>query len=83
MRARKVRQNQERLRIDEIWQETGYIFVQEDGLPVDPDPFEGIPDCLHAPRATKPDPARSSPSSRDRTPPTRCGGSLGQGKTRS
>lgn len=37
MRAHKVRQNQERLRIGEIWQETGYIFVQENGLPVDPD----------------------------------------------
>lgn len=37
MKAHKVRQNQERLLLGEAWHETGYIFVQEHGLPIDPD----------------------------------------------
>ena len=37
MKAHKVRQNQERLLLGEHWHETGYIFVQEHGLPIDPD----------------------------------------------
>jgi integrase len=37
LKTHKVNQNLERLKIGQYWQETGYIFVQENGLPIDPD----------------------------------------------
>ena len=37
LRDHKRRQAEERLRLGEAWTETGYLFVQEDGLPIDPD----------------------------------------------
>lgn len=37
LKEHKRRQAEERLRIGESWTETGYLFVQENGLPIDPD----------------------------------------------
>jgi integrase len=37
LRDHKRRQAEDRLRLGEAWTETGYLFVQEDGLPIDPD----------------------------------------------
>lgn len=37
LKLHRKRQFAERLRIGEGWTETDYIFVQEDGLPIDPD----------------------------------------------
>jgi integrase len=32
--AHRIRQKQERLALGELWQDTGYVFVREDGLPL-------------------------------------------------
>lgn len=36
LKAHRIRQTHERLRLGQAWQETGYIFVQEDGKPIHP-----------------------------------------------
>ena len=37
LRAHRANQDTERARIGDAWTETGYVFVREDGRPVDPD----------------------------------------------
>lgn len=37
LRAHRARQNAERLALGEMWEDSGYLFVRQDGSPIDPD----------------------------------------------